>query len=318
MAAQSGNKLVVYAALAGNLLIAVTKFVAAAWTGSSAMLSEGVHSLVDTGNEMLLLYGMRRAGRPPDTSHPLGYGRELYFWSFVVAVLIFAIGAGVSAYEGVMHILDPVEMENPTVNYLVLGLSTIFESISWTVALREFNRQKGDLGYIEAITRSKDPTTFTVLIEDSVALIGLGLAFAGVLAAHLLGRPELDGAGSIGIGVLLAATAFFLARESKNLLIGEPALPEVREAIMQIAGADRAIRKANGVITTQLGPDQVVAALSAEFADHISVDDVERCVARLEAAIQQRYPEVTTLFVKPQTHATWAERVEGIRADSES
>jgi cation diffusion facilitator family transporter len=318
MAAQAGNRLVVYAALAGNLLIAVTKFVAAAWTGSSAMLSEGVHSLVDTGNEVLLLYGLHRAGRPPDAAHPLGHGRELYFWSLVVAVLIFAIGAGVSAYEGVMHILEPVAMEDPTANYVVLGLSAIFEGVSWTVALREFNRQKGDkVGYIEAITKSKDPTTFTVLIEDSVALIGLAIAFAGILAAHLFERPELDGAGSVGIGVILAATAIFLARESKNLLIGEPALPEVREAIMTIAAADKAIRRANGVITMQLGPEQVVAALSAEFADHISVDEIEQCVERLEAAIRQKYPEVTTLFVKPQAHETWAERAEDIRENSD-
>jgi cation diffusion facilitator family transporter len=313
MAAQSGNRIVVYAALAGNFLIAITKFVAAAMTGSSAMLSEAVHSLVDTGNELLLLYGMHRAARPPDTSHPLGHGRELYFWSFVVAVLIFALGAGVSAYEGVMHILAPEEIENPTTNYIVLGLSAIFEGVSWTVALREFNRQKGALGYLEAIRKSKDPTTFTVLIEDSVALLGLIAAFLGVLAAQLTGMPELDGAASIVIGLLLGATAVFLARESKNLLLGEPALPEVDAAILEIAAADPAIRHANGVITTQLGPSQVIASLSAEFADHLTADDIERCVERLEAGIRQSHPEVTTLFVKPQSHRTWAEHTQRLR-----
>ena len=317
MAAQKGSQLVVYAALVGNLLIAVTKFVAAFFTGSSAMLSEGVHSLVDTVNEILLLYGIRRAARPADFGHPLGHGRELYFWSFVVALLIFAIGAGVSVYEGVLHILTPEPMENPTVNYIVLAISAVFEGTSWSIALREFNREKGDLGYLEAIKKSKDPTTYTVLVEDSVALIGLAMALAGILAAQLLDDPRLDGVASIAIGLLLGAVAVFLARESKNLLIGEPALPEVRDAILRIAEADKSIRHVNGVITNQLGPNQVIASLSLEFEDHLSVDDVEHTIERLEAAIQKTNPEVTTLFVKPQSNKVWEERVEEIREASE-
>jgi cation diffusion facilitator family transporter len=282
------------------------------------MLSEGVHSLVDTGNEVLLLYGMHRAARPPDLAHPLGHGRELYFWSFVVAVLIFAIGAGVSAYEGVMHILAPEAMENASANYVVLIISVVFEGISWTIALRAFDRERGSLGYLEAIKKSKDPTTYTVLVEDSVALIGLLIAFLGISAAQLFHDPRLDGVASIAIGLLLGAVAIFLARESKNLLIGEPALPEVREAILRIASADKAIRKVNGVITTQLGPDQVIAALSAEFADHLTADDIEACVERIEAAIRGDTPEVTTLFVKPQAHGVWAEKIDEIRENSES
>lgn len=317
MAAQKGNNLVVYAALAGNLLIAITKLVAAAFTGSSAMLSEGIHSLVDTGNELLLLYGLYRAGRPPDAGHPLGHGRELYFWSFVVALLIFAIGAGVSAYEGVLHIMTPEPMDSPVANYVVLALSVVFEGVSWTIALREFNAQRGRLGYFEAIRKSKDPTTFTVLVEDSVALIGLAVAFIGILASQLLDDPRLDGVASIGIGILLAATATFLARESKNLLIGEQALPEVREAILRLAAADASIRQVNGVMTMQLGPDQVVAALSAEFADHLTADDIESTIERLEKAVHAETPEVTTLFVKPQSRHVWKERAEEIRETSE-
>jgi cation diffusion facilitator family transporter len=317
MAAQKGSKFVVYAALAGNLLVALTKFAAAAFTGSSAMLSEGVHSVVDTGNELLLLYGIHRAGRPADRGHPLGHGRELYFWSFVVALLVFAVGAGVSFYEGVMHILTPERMENPLTNYVVLALSAIFEGVSWTVALREFRTEKGELGYIEAIRKSKDPTTYTVLVEDTVALTGLAIAFLGILLSQLLDEPRFDGIASVLIALLLAAVAIFLARESKNLLIGEPALPEVRDAILHIAAADPAIRRANGVITTQLGPDQVIASLSVEFADGLSSDEIERCVTRLEAAIQKDYPEVTTLFVKPQAHGTWADRAEEILAESD-
>ena len=261
---------------------------------------------------------MHRAARPPDLAHPLGHGRELYFWSFVVAVLIFAIGAGVSAYEGVMHILAPEAIENASANYVVLIISVVFEGISWTIALRAFDRERGSLGYLEVIKESKDPAIYTVLVEDSVALIGLLIAFLGISAAQLFHDPRLDGVASIAIGLLLGAVAIFLARESKNLLIGEPALPEVREAILRIASADKAIRKVNGVITTQLGPDQVIAALSAEFADHLTADDIEACVERIEAAIRGDTPEVTTLFVKPQAHGVWAEKIDEIRENSES
>jgi cation diffusion facilitator family transporter len=313
MAAQSGSRVVVYAALIGNFLIAVTKFVAAAFTGSSAMLSEGVHSLVDTGNELLLLYGLHRAGKPPDREHPFGHGRELYFWSFVVAVLIFALGAGVSIYEGVLHILEPEAIENPIVNYVVLALSMIFEGVSWFVALRAFNREKGELGYFAAIRESKDPTTFTVLVEDTVALTGLLIALIGIIAAQMFDKPELDGAASIGIGLLLAATAFFLARESKNLLIGEPALPVVQQAILLAAQADEDIRHVNGVSTAQLGPHVVIAMLSAEFEDHLKTPAIEACIERVETAVRKRYPEVLSIFIKPQTEETWRARVAEIK-----
>jgi cation diffusion facilitator family transporter len=277
------------------------------------MLSEGVHSLVDTGNEVLLLYGMRRAGRPPDRTHPLGHGRELYFWSFIVALLVFALGAGVSIYQGIHHIMDPEPIENVGWNYGVLVASFLFEGFSWVVALREFREQKGAAGYVEAITRSKDPTTFTVLLEDSAALIGLAIAFVGIFLAQALGRPELDGVASVGIGIVLAGVAIFLARESKGLLIGEPALPSVQAAILKMAEADPAIQKANGVITTHLGPRQIVVALSAEFEDHMTAPDIEACVQRLEARVKAELPDVTTVFVKPQTAGTWAKRASAIR-----
>src|SRR4029079_4641066 len=199
MAAGSASRKVIYAALAGNLAIALTKFAAAWWTGSSAMLSEGVHSAVDTSNQLLLLYGIHRASLPADEDHPLGYGRELYFWSFIVALLIFALGAGVSFYEGIAHITAPTHIPNPLVNYLVLALSAVFEGSSFAIALREFNRTRGGLGYVEAVTVSKDPPSFLVLFEDSAALTGLGIAFAGTFAAEQLEMPVLDGVASIGI-----------------------------------------------------------------------------------------------------------------------
>ena len=271
MAAQRGSTGVIYAALVGNLLIAITKFVAASISGSSSMLSEGVHSLVDTGNEVLLLYGLRRSRAEPDRAHPLGHGREVYFWSFIVALLVFAVGAGVSIYEGIVHLSDPHPVESLKINYIVLGLSVLFEGIAWVIALRHFRRQKGSLGYLEAVRRSKDPTTFTVLFEDTAALTGLLIAFVCITGAWYFEMPELDGIGSIGIGLVLALTAALLARECKGLLIGEAALPGVQERIMKLAAADPAVHRVNGLVTSHLGPEDIVAALSIEFEDRLRV-----------------------------------------------
>jgi cation diffusion facilitator family transporter len=309
----------VYAALAGNLAIALIKFVAAAMTRSSAMFSEGVHSLVDTINELLLLYGRRRADRPPDLEHPLGHGRELYFWSFIVALLVFALGAGVSFYEGLTRLRAPHPTERPLVAYLVLAASFVCEAVSWAIALREFRAAKGDQGYVEAFRASKDPTTFTVLFEDSAALIGLLIAATGLAGAQLLDLPQLDGVASIGIAVLLAVAAILLARETKQLLIGEPAHPHLRASILRLAGADPDIRSANGVITMQMGPSEVFAALSAEFEDRLDTTRLEHCVNRIEAAIKTAHPEVTVLFVKPQTEKTWRRRISRLgRHDDDS
>jgi cation diffusion facilitator family transporter len=287
MAKPTGSRLVIYAALAGNLAIAIAKFVAAGISGSSAMLSEGVHSLVDTINELLLLYGLRRAEQKPDTLHPFGYGRELYFWSFIVALLVFAAGAGVSAYEGIQHV--------------VLGISFVFEGTSWWIALREFRATKGAMGYFEAFRRSKDPSTFTVLLEDSAALLGLAFALVGLLAAQLLDMPILDGVASLCIAGVLAVTAFLLARETKGLLVGEPAHPSVAKRILAVATHDADLRRANGVTTMQMGPDQVVAMLSAEFEDDRTTPQIEACITRIEKTVKAEYPELVALFVKPQT-----------------
>jgi cation diffusion facilitator family transporter len=311
------SKLVVYAALAGNLAIAVTKFVAASITGSSAMLSEGVHSMVDSINEVLLLYGTARAAKPADTSHPFGYGRELYFWAFIVALLVLALGAGVSVYEGIAHLRHPEPMARPLVNYIVLAASLVFEGTTWFIALRAFRAAKGKLGYFEAFRRSKNPTTFTVLFEDSAALVGLFIALAGVTASHVLQRPEFDGIASILIGGVLAASSLLLARETKALLLGEAAHPHVRDDILRIASEDPAIRTANGVLTVQLGPDQVVAVLSAEFEDALDTTRIEACVSRVEHAAKAAHPELSALFVKPQTPATWRQRMAGL-SDAET
>ncbi|NDP48327.1 MAG: cation diffusion facilitator family transporter [Sulfuriferula multivorans] len=314
MQTRGATKKVVYAALAGNLAIALIKFAAAATTGSSAMLSEAVHSLVDTVNELLLLYGMKRAAKGPDDSHPFGYGRELYFWSFIVTLLVFALGAGVSLYEGVVHLRNPEAMTNPLINYVVLAVSFLCEGASWWVALKAFRATKGKQGYFDAFRASKDPGVFIVLFEDGAALLGLLVAALGITGALVLDMPELDGIASIGISIVLAASSILLARETKALLIGEAAQPHVRESIMRIASNDTGIRSVNGVLTVQMGPNQVIAALSAEFCDELNTTQIEHCIGRIEAAIIDAHLDVTTLFVKPQTAEMWQRRIAVLKA----
>jgi cation diffusion facilitator family transporter len=301
MAKQGSPHKMVYAALAGNVAIAITKFVAAAITGSAAMLSEGVHSLVDSANELLLLYGLKRAARPADTSHPFGYGRELYFWSFMVALLVFALGALASIYHGYEQLVEPRPIERAGINYAVLAASFAFEAGSSWLAFSDFHAQKGDRGYVEAFRRSKDAVTLTVLLENIAALLGLLIAAAGIAAAQWLDMPRLDGVASILIGLVLAVAALLLARETKALLLGESARSQVAATIRAVADGDPAIRAANGVLTVQMGPDQVVATLSAEFEDGLATPQIEASIHRIETAVQARHPEVAALFVKPQT-----------------
>lgn len=294
-----------HAALAGNLLVAATKLVAASWTGSSAMMSEAIHSLVDSGNEILLLHGLRRAGRRPDALHPLGYGRELYFWSFIVALLVFALGAGVSVYEGIGHVLRPEPITDPAVSYIVLALAFLFEGASWWVSWRQFKAAKGGLGYYEAVRRSKDPPSFMVFFEDSAALAGILIAGLGTFAAVQLHRPVFDGIASILIGLVLAAIALLLARESKSLLIGEHADQELSDSILRVAGAERSVTRANGALTMQLAPDQIIAALSLDFEDHLTAAQIEDAVIDIERKVRESHPQVVALFIKPQTDKSY-------------
>jgi cation diffusion facilitator family transporter len=306
MAAGSSKK-VIYAALTGNLLIAIAKFGAALWTGSAAMLSEAVHSFVDTGNQGLLLYGHHRASRPPDDRHPLGFGRELYFWSFIVALLVFALGAGVSFFEGLEQIHEQRPINNPAVNYAVIAFAFVFEGASWWIALKEFRARKGSLGYFEAFRRSKNPPLFIVLFEDSAALIGLLIALAGTIASYHLDQPIFDGVASLGISLLLAITAAILARESKGLLIGEQASARVTRSIMDIAQHQNGVERVNGLLTVHLAPDEIVVALSLEFSDSLTTPDIEQRIATLEEALREAHPEIITVFAKPQSREQFRE-----------
>src|SRR4051794_9340385 len=262
------------------------------------MLSEAIHSTVDTGNELLLMFGMSRAARPADASHPFGHGLQLYFWVFMVAVLIFGFGAVFSFIEGLRKIGDPEPIENPIVAYAVLGLAMLFESGSWIIALREFRKQTDGRGWFRTVRRSKDPTVFAVLFEDTAALIGLVIALIGIALDHLLQMPVMDGVASLGIALVLAATAIFLGYESQSLLTGEAAFPEVRQGIEAIARAAPGVTHINEVLTMHFGPEQVLAALSLDFDDAISAEQVEETVAGIERSVKSEFPEVTRIFVE--------------------
>ena len=300
----TSSRKVIYIALAGNCLIAMTKFVATFMTGSSAMLSEAIHSVADTGNEILLLYGLRRAKMPADKEFPFGHGKEIYFWSFVVAILLFAGGAGLSLYKGIDQLISPVPVRHSYVNYTVIGLALVFEGTSWYFALKAFDRSKGSWGYIQAILRSKDPSIFIVLLEDSAALIGLFVAFIGILFSHITGSTVYDASASVIIGLILAATAFLLASETKGLLIGESANNEVVQRIREIACSNKKIKQVNEVLTMHMGPEFILVNISVDFVDPILATDVETTVAGLDMAIKQAYPQVQRIFIEVETWRT--------------
>jgi len=307
------SKKAIYAALVGNFLIAITKFAAAAYTGSSAMLSEAIHSLVDTGNQGLLLHGMRRSRQPADERHPFGYGMELYFWAFIVAILIFAVGAGVSLYEGVIKLLDPHPVTSPFVNYIVLALAMVFEGIAWWIAFGEFRRSKGPMGYFAAVRESKDPAIFTVLFEDTAAMLGLVVAFVALALGQATGIEAFDAIGSILIGVILAATAMLLAYESKGLLIGESASGRVTEGLRELAARQQGVARVNELLTMHLAPRQVLVNLSLDFEDRLSSADLEAAVSELEARMREAFPEVTRVFIEAQNwrlHLRQAQAIE--------
>lgn len=307
----SSARFVVVIALVGNTLVAISKFIAAAMTGSSAMVSEGIHSLVDTTNELLLLYGMHRASAEPDHEHPLGHGREVYFWSFVVALLIFTLGAGVSTYEGILHILNPHPIEDPNVSYAVLGVALIFEGASWIVTLRRFKGKRRYADLFKLIIRSKDPPTFIVLLEDSAALIGIAIAFIGIYLSVSLDNPILDGLASICIGLVLGLTAAVLGRETKGLLIGEAANQKTRDSILKLATEIDGIANANGILSVHVAPEEILVALSIEFEDQLRVPQIEALVIELERRIREKHTAVIAVFVKPQAPGRFEEDTAG-------
>jgi cation diffusion facilitator family transporter len=291
------SKVAVFAAIAGNLAIAVTKLIAAYFSGSSAMLSEGIHSLVDTGNGALLLVGLRMSRKPADEDHPFGHGNELYFWPLVVAILIFALGGGMSVYEGITHLAHPHQTD-PTWNYVVLGIAFVFESISCYFAFKAFRKEIRPGGIIRTIRTSKDPNSFTVLFEDTAAMAGLIVAFLGIFLGHLLGNPYLDGVASIVIGVILALVACFLAYETKGLLIGEGVDPDTLQSIRAIAGADEAVVQVKKSLTLHFGPSEVLLTLDVGFKENLSAEAVTQSINRIERTIRERHPAIKYIFIE--------------------
>jgi cation diffusion facilitator family transporter len=310
MSSPSSSKAII-AALIGNSIIAISKFIAASYTGSSAMFSEGVHSVVDSGNQLLLLYGVKRSKKPADKSHPFGYGKELYFWSFVVAILIFGLGAGICFYEGIHKISSPQSVTNPIINYTVLGLAIIIEGWTCWVAATEFKKSKGDLGWVKAIRRSKDPALFTVLFEDTAALLGLLVALIALSLSEYLNLPVLDAIASLIISFILAVTAGLLAFECKGLLTGEGAREEVVRGINQIIDESQGIKHVNEVLTLHLGPEDVLLNVSLDFKDDLSSGEVEEAISALESRIKGMFPEIRRVFIEAQSWG--AHRTESTR-----
>ena len=302
----NSTKTGIYAAIAANTAIAIAKFIAGGVTGSSAMLSEGIHSVVDTGNGLLLLLGIRRSKMAPDDTHPFGHGKELYFWSLIVAILIFSIGGGMSFYKGIAHMQAPTPLTDPTWSYVVLGLAAVFESIALYLALKTFNATRGDKPFWAALRASKDPGNFAIIFEDTAALLGLIVAALGVYAGHALNNPYLDGVASLLIGVILALTAAFLAYESKGLLIGEGADPDVLRRIRALVQADAAILNAKQPLSMHFGPNDVFLALDVNFHPGLSAAEVEEAVDRIEKNIRQQHPDIQRIFI--EAHAVSLER----------
>ncbi|MBC7485510.1 MAG: cation transporter [Cytophagaceae bacterium] len=305
--AKSDSKIAIIGALASNVAIAIVKFIAAAITGSSAMISEGIHSLVDSANTLLLLFGLHRSNKSPNAKHPFGYGKELYFWTLVVATSLFAIGGGMSIYEGVEHMQHPEPLTDPTWNYIVLGAALVFSSISFVIAYRAFKKGNEDKSVWKAIQESKDPGTFAILFEDSADILGLFVAFLGVYFGHALQNPYIDGAASIVIGIILCTTSFFLAYETKGLLIGESADPEVLKQITALTLSDAAVDYVKPPLTMHIGATNILLALGISFKKELSAEQVAEAIDRIEVSIRKAYPDVQRIYIEAKSFAYFAE-----------
>ncbi|GGG59643.1 cation diffusion facilitator family transporter [Epilithonimonas arachidiradicis] len=296
----ANNRKSIYSALVANLLIALTKFIAGGFTNSASMISEGIHSTVDTTNQLLLLYGLKRSKKAPDESHPFGYGKELYFWSFVVSILIFALGGALSIYQGIKHMIEPEVMRDPLWNYIVLILSLIFEGSSLFIAVKEFNKTRQGLNWWDAIIKSKDPSSFLVVFEDGAAVAGLLVVMILMGMSHSLQIPELDGLASVIVGLILVFVSFILARESRSLLMGEGIAPETKQKIVELAESDPAVLKTKNILSTYQSPEEVVLMLIIDFEDHLDTEEITDAIQRIRAVIKQLFPLVRFVIIQPE------------------
>lgn len=292
----------IYSALAANLLIAITKFIAGAFTNSSSMIAEGVHSLVDTVNELLLLYGLKRSKKKPDLIRPFGYGKELYFWSFIVSILIFGLGGGISIYQGVLHIMNPVMLHNPGWNYVVLAFSFLFEGASLLIAIKEFNKVRGGDGWWTAVIKSKDPAAFLVLFEDSAAVIGIAIVAGLMVAGHQLEMPVLDGVASVLVGTLLVFVSAILARESRSLLLGEGISNETKIKIRNMAEKDEAVDKVMHILSTYQSPEEVLLMVLIDFKPDLDTHDITKAIERIRDSIKKEFPLIRFVLIQPDSY----------------
>jgi cation diffusion facilitator family transporter len=293
------SKAFIYIALLADLVIAVTKFIAAAFTGSSAMLSEGIHSVIDSVNQVLLLFGIRKSQKKADQKRPFGYGRELYFWSFIVSLLMFSIGGCISFYEGVLRLRNPDVSDDQRWNYIVLGIAFIFTLISLIASLKRFNKERGELSFWEAIRESKDPSLFTVLLGEIGDVAGLVIAFLGVLFGHLFQNPYYDGIASMIIGVILIAISLILVRESRSLLMGETPNRKTLQKIIAIAESDPSIVKVKKHYSVYLAPEEIVLQLIATFKKDLTTEEITEAIKRISRAIQKKFPRFKQIFIEP-------------------
>lgn len=295
----TGNsKIAIYGALAANIGIAVVKFIAASVTGSSAMISEGIHSTVDSGNSLLLLLGMKRSQRPPDRGHPFGHGKEIYFWSLIVAILVFSLGGGMSVYEGISHLRHPVELRDPFWNYIVLFVSMAFEGASLLYAVREFNKTRGNFNFWKEVSMSKDPGLFAVIYEEGAAIIGLAIALLGVFLGHYFNNPMYDALASMLIGVVLIFVAITMVRESKGLLVGESANSDIVKGIYDLVNKEPRVETLYFPLTMHLAPNEILLALDVEFQKDMTVEELFDAVNQLEEQIKAAFPNVKKIYIE--------------------
>ncbi len=293
------SKVSIYGALIANVAIAIMKFIAAFFTGSSAMISEGIHSTVDSGNQLLLLLGIKRSQRPADINHPFGHGKEIYFWSLIVSILIFGLGGGMSIYEGIVHIKRPEQITRPAWNYAVLGGAILFEGTSLYIAVKNLYKQQELTGTIfKRLHVSKDPTLFVVIYEDSAAVAGLLIAFLGVFIGQQYNLPIADGLASVLIGVLLAFVAVVLVVESRNLLIGESAHKTLLDHVYEIVCGDENVHSLSRPLTMHFGPEDILLALDVQFQKSINGQELSKTVRRLEKTIRQEIPAIKRIYIE--------------------
>jgi len=296
----ASSKNSIYSALAANLLIAVTKFAAGLFSNSAAMISEGIHSLVDTINQVLLLFGLKRSKKPADASRPFGYGRELYFYSFIVSILIFGLGGGISIYQGIIHILEPENLGDPTWNYVVLALSVVFEGTSLIIAAKEFNKVRGTDSWWTAIVKSKDPSNFLVLFEDGAAVIGLFIVMICMYFSHRYDMPELDGLASLLVGLLLVGVSLILARESRSLLLGEGISDDSRQKITVITEKDPSVSKVLRMISSYQAPEDVVLMLIVAFKEDLDTHEINEAIERIRTDIKKEFSLINFVIIQPE------------------